>query len=308
MIVAYLDEFGHVGPYISTTHKKFKDHPLFGYAGIVLPEASIRPFGAKFERVKARQFRSEIIRTGKHPRRWEKKGAEMFTTDAYNKYPERVDFISDLADYMKKLGGRIFFYGEEKPVGTEKMTGQSAADRTRAVLTESVRRLCRYADLRGENLTIFLDKGGPMPREEAITSLAQFIYASPNPSMKRIVEVPMELESHRYGAVQFADWMCAIASRATHFHFSDSGEFAWAPTVFGTVFNGRTLDESRIWLPSQERHVSDKAIRHTRKWCTSENTSHIRHGAHLTQSVRDAMGTASEDRGHHDDVGSRRLR
>ena len=42
MIVAYLDEFGHVGPYISTMHKKFKDHPLFGYAGIVLPEDAIR--------------------------------------------------------------------------------------------------------------------------------------------------------------------------------------------------------------------------------------------------------------------------
>ncbi|MDY2669804.1 DUF3800 domain-containing protein [Schaalia hyovaginalis] len=289
MIVAYLDEFGHVGPYISTAHKKFKDHPLFGYAGIVLPEASIRSFGAKFEQVKARQFRSEIVKTGKHPRRWEKKGAEMFTTGAYSKYPERVDFISDLADYMARLGGKIFFYGEEKPAGTEKETGQSAADRTRAVLTESVRRLCRYADLRGENLTIFLDKGGPMPREEAITSLAQFIYASPDPPMKRIVEVPMELESHRYGAVQFADWMCAIASRATHFHFSDSDEFSWAPNVFGAVFNERALDESRIWLPSQERPVRAKAIKHTRKWRTSESASAIHHGAHMTQRIRDAM-------------------
>lgn len=291
MIVAYLDEFGHVGPYISTMHKKFKDHPLFGYAGIVLPEDAIRPFGAKFEQVKARQFRSEIVKTGKHPRRWEKKGAEMFTTGAYNKYPERVDFISDLADYMMRLGGRIFFYGEEKPVGTEKMTGQSAAYRTRAVLTESVRRLCRYADLRDEHLTIFLDKGGPMPREEAITSLAQFIYASTDPPMKRIIEVPMELESHRYGAVQFADWMCAITSRATHFHFSDSDEFSWASSVFGTVFDGRTVDGSRIWLPSQDRPVSPKAIRHTRKWCTSKQASLTRHGAHLTQSVRDVMST-----------------
>ncbi|WP_277424255.1 DUF3800 domain-containing protein [Schaalia sp. ZJ1691] len=295
MIVAYLDEFGHVGPYMSTQHKKFKDHPLFGYAGIVLPETAIRAFGAKFEQVKARQFRSEIIKTGKHPRRWEKKGAEMFTTGAYNMYPQRVGFITDLADYAKRLNGGIFFYGEKKPIGTQKMTGQSAAERTSGVLTEVVRRLCRYADLHDDHLVIFLDKGGPMPREDAITSLAQFIYASQDPSMKRIVEVPMELESHRYGAMQFADWMCAITSRATHFHFSDSNEFSWAPKVFAEVFGGRTLDESRIWLPSQERPVSVKAIKHTRKWLESASVGTLQRGAHLTQSVRDTIRTHNQD-------------
>ena len=99
MIVAYLDEFGHVGPYISTMHKKFKDHPLFGYAGIVLLEDAIRPFGAKFEQVKARQFRSEIVKTGKHPRRWEKKGAEMFTP-ARPRNTKRVEHHSVRSSYI----------------------------------------------------------------------------------------------------------------------------------------------------------------------------------------------------------------
>ena len=132
-----------------------------------------------------------------------------------------------------------------------------------------------------------------MPREDAITSLAQFIYSSHDPSVKRIVEVPMELESHRYGAVQFADWMCAITSRATHFHFSNSDEFSWAPQPFRTIINDRAITGSRIWLPQQERPVTAKAISNPRKWLASEENTHLRHGAQLTHTIRDALANAS---------------
>lgn len=35
MLIAYLDEFGHQGPFVSATDKKFSEHPLFGYAGYI---------------------------------------------------------------------------------------------------------------------------------------------------------------------------------------------------------------------------------------------------------------------------------
>ena len=35
---AYLDEFGHIGPYISRTDPRYNDSPVFGLAGFVLPE------------------------------------------------------------------------------------------------------------------------------------------------------------------------------------------------------------------------------------------------------------------------------
>lgn len=291
VLVAYLDELGHVGPYISTEHKKFNHNPIFGYGGIVLPESRIRRFGAKFEHTKARQFRNEIIPSGKHPRRWEKKGSEIFSTGAYVKYPERVDLAADLADYLHKLGGHVVFYGHRKPFGTTKETGRTPSETTTLSLTETVRRLCRYADKRDQSLMVLLDRGGPMPREEAITAMASFIYSSEEQSVKRIVEVPVELESHRYGSMQYADWICSILSRASHFHFSDSTEFSWAPPVLEGIIGGRVMPGSRIWIPEHKWAVTEKALVQPGKWIESSKAKSLSgaRSEHLTQSVRDAI-------------------
>ena len=34
---AYLDEFGHIGPYLGRHHPRHNDSPVFGFAGLVLP-------------------------------------------------------------------------------------------------------------------------------------------------------------------------------------------------------------------------------------------------------------------------------
>ena len=33
---AYLDEFGHIGPYLGRQHPRHNDSPVFGFAGLVL--------------------------------------------------------------------------------------------------------------------------------------------------------------------------------------------------------------------------------------------------------------------------------
>lgn len=293
MLIAYLDEFGHVGPYMGTDHRKFFHNPVFGYAGIIVPAENVRAFGAKFERIKAREFRSEIHDSGKHPRRWEKKGSEIFTTGSYERYPHRVEIIDDLGDYLRRLGGNFFYYGTVKPVGTTKMTGQTPSQLTSEVLTETVRRLCKYAERKGRNITILLDDGGPMPREDAITSMAQFIYASHDPSMKRIIEVPMQLESHRYGAIQYADWICAAVSRTVHYHFTDSTEFQWAPSVFDSVFKDRATDESRVWVPEVSKAVQPRSLAHRDKWITSRFNQVRRKDARLQYRIGDVVRSGS---------------
>ena len=42
---AYLDEFGHVGPYLSRMDRTHNDSPVFGLAGFVLPSQEIRDSG-----------------------------------------------------------------------------------------------------------------------------------------------------------------------------------------------------------------------------------------------------------------------
>ena len=38
MLIAYIDEVGEAGAFISKDHKRFKISPAFGYAGFVVPE------------------------------------------------------------------------------------------------------------------------------------------------------------------------------------------------------------------------------------------------------------------------------
>ena len=50
--IAYLDEFGHIGPYISRKHPKHNDSPVFGLAGFVLPLDKARGIATWFYRRK----------------------------------------------------------------------------------------------------------------------------------------------------------------------------------------------------------------------------------------------------------------
>lgn len=46
--LAYLDEFGHVGPYVSRSDRRHNDSPVFGFAGFVMPVSEVRAFGTWF--------------------------------------------------------------------------------------------------------------------------------------------------------------------------------------------------------------------------------------------------------------------
>lgn len=74
MLLAYIDEFGHIGPYISHEHAKFNNHPVFGYVGFIIPAQNVRLLGGTFEFLKEKLLSYEIEKAGAHPRRWEKKG------------------------------------------------------------------------------------------------------------------------------------------------------------------------------------------------------------------------------------------
>ena len=80
LYIAYLDEFGHIGPYLGRNHPKHNASPVFGLAGMVLPYDRIRAFGSFFFQLKCRLLDFEIKRDGVHPAQWEKKGSSLYTT------------------------------------------------------------------------------------------------------------------------------------------------------------------------------------------------------------------------------------
>ncbi len=73
--LAYLDEFGHVGPYVSRSDRRLSlwrhnDSPAFGFGGLVMPASEVRAFGTRFPQRKCELLDFEIRRSGKHPAVW----------------------------------------------------------------------------------------------------------------------------------------------------------------------------------------------------------------------------------------------
>lgn len=88
MIFAYLDEFGHSGPFFERGHPRHNASPVFGLAGFLMPERSVRPFASYFLNRKIDLLRPEIEVSGKQAYEWEKKGTNLFTPKSILKYPE----------------------------------------------------------------------------------------------------------------------------------------------------------------------------------------------------------------------------
>lgn len=303
MLIAYLDEFGHVGPYIDPEHAKYNTHPVFGYAGFVMPSQNVRQFGAFFEYIKANLLDFEIQRDGAHPCRWEKKGAALLTTTNVQRYPDLTQSLNRLFRRLQELDGQVIYYGQVKPVGSAKETNESASDRNAHHLRQILCRLSSYANNRDSDVMVVLDATDEKARLDAVSAMSRFIYAKTSPNeLKRIVEVPMQVESHLYGTIQFADWLCALIGRLSHYEYVDGSQFGWASQKFGPkLLSVCATAQSKIRHPltgqqdNYPRHLCDEkthAIRNT-------GSANPRSGTNRKGSAR-----ASSSRGISQNLGS----
>jgi len=112
--IVYLDEFGHIGPYISRTDPRHNDSPIFGLAGFALPVEKVRNFGTWFIQRKEELLGWEIERAGAHPATWEKKGAALYTLRNIRKYRELRTFTNRFLNKIRNCNGFIFYVGVEK--------------------------------------------------------------------------------------------------------------------------------------------------------------------------------------------------
>ena len=62
--IAYLDEFGHIGPFVSRQHPQHNTSPVFGLGGFVLPSSKVRAFATWFYQLKCNLLQFEIDRDG----------------------------------------------------------------------------------------------------------------------------------------------------------------------------------------------------------------------------------------------------
>lgn len=207
---AYLDEFGHVGPYVARTDQKYRESPVFGLAGFVLPADEVRGFGTWFFQRKCELLAFEIDRSEKHPALWEKKGSSLYTVTNVSRYPALRTLTNRLLNKIEALGGFVIH------VGVRKTSIPEAHDPNRlysTVFLETIKRIDQFCaeDCHApENFVLILDEHNQRPA--LIARAAQSMYGR-NERRIHLIEPPFHVESHRYQTLQAADWIAGLIGR-----------------------------------------------------------------------------------------------
>ena len=228
MHLAYLDEFGHIGPYVSKADPRFHESPVFGLAGLILPHTEVRQFGTWFFQRKCELLKFEIERSGLHPAVWEKKGSSLYTTRNVEKYPELIRFTKRFLNRIARCGGHIFYVGMHK---TSTPSNHRPMQMYRAVLREAMKRLDQFAESSKTTLLLVIDEH--QERDALITEASRAMFHPDHP-LSSLVEPPVQVRATDIRPCK----------RPTGFVASSAG---WV--LIGAIRSAlRSLDGPRIYL------------------------------------------------------------
>ena len=207
---AYLDEFGHIGPYLGRQHPRHNDSPVFGFAGLVLPVNEVRGFGTWFFQSKCRLLDFELQRSGEHPAQWEKKGSSLYTVTNVARYRELRTFTNRMLNKIEAVGGFVLYVGVKKTDPPESHYPNWLYTK---ILLEAVKRIDQFCERDREtpaNFFLALDEHDQ--RATLITEVSRAMYAGPD-RRRHLIEPLFNLESHRYQTIQAADWIAGLVGR-----------------------------------------------------------------------------------------------
>lgn len=209
---------------------------------------NVRALSGAFRHIKEVSLKEEIqakvVSKGRKVEHWEKKGSALLTTRNIEKYPEVRRIIGRVLNKFEELGAQVVFYGQEKPRGGPDEVSETNAERYDHAMKQLIKRI--HWDLPDEeNFMMILDKQGDRERLEVFAGAASFMFS--HDDANRLLEPPMEVESHLYQTVQCADWICGLLGRIAAYKFdSDFEEFKWAPRYFGDRLSKVTSHKSKI--------------------------------------------------------------
>lgn len=228
LYLTYLDEFGHIGPYVGRSDPAHNDSPVFGLAGIVLPYHQVRPFSTWFFQLKCKLLKWEIDKSGQHAAVWEKKGSSLFTTKNIEKYGQVRRAANRVLNKIRNVGGFVFFVGVEK---TEAPEASNPRNLYLAVLKEAMKRLNDFGEAKDVEIAIVIDEH--QDRDAILTKACQEMFGS-HSGRRRIIEPPFQVESHRYQTCQCADWICGLIGRLGAYRArpNEWSDMEWAKLYF----------------------------------------------------------------------------
>lgn len=259
MLVAYLDEVAEAGAFVSKTHKNYNGSPAFGYAGFVIPSDQVRVMSQYFTEKKRRLF-AHLIPVEATAGTWERKGSDIFTPVAWDCYRRPIEGFRELVRFLCARGGRLFFYGEEKPLGTaterwgkdSRLQKQGLLEFKWDCLHQALNRLCTYAERHGENLIVIMDTENEKERVVQVqNSYAHVFNRTADPDhgeMRRLIESTMHVDSKLSANVQFADWVAAAVRRAFEYQLIEDSPFCWVPTAFEDLTRSKLTIESKLYF------------------------------------------------------------
>ena len=73
------------------------------------------------------------------------------------------------------LGGELFYYADEKPIGTPKQTDVDPAQRETAAMQEALNRIARHAELHDANVMVMIDQINEKSRAERLPRMYSHI-------------------------------------------------------------------------------------------------------------------------------------
>jgi Protein of unknown function (DUF3800) len=228
--IAYLDEFGHIGPYKGRDDPKYNDSPIFGLGGLILPFDEARSFATWFFQLKCNLLEFEIKRDGIHPAKWEKKGASLYTTKNVQTYSQVRKATNRLLNKISSCGGHVFYVGLQKrfPPGMH-----DPISLYRAVLMEAIKRLDQYCTARESKFLVIIDQQGDEFRKEIVEASGRTMFGEDG--RKSLIEPPIQAESHLYQTLQCADWICGLVGRLGCYWTcrDEYSDWEWSDRYFG---------------------------------------------------------------------------
>ncbi|MEM7598633.1 MAG: DUF3800 domain-containing protein [Pseudomonadota bacterium] len=209
MHFVYLDEFGHIGPFIARTSPKHNESPVFGVAGIILPENAVRPFATFFLKLKEQNFASELEGSNKKPYKWEKKGTSFIRPSVMERYPESRRTLHRVMKKLDDLGGNIFYYGREKKRGLNKNLNPTGLYTT--CFAHALRKLDKYCEDRNSSFVVIMDQHSA--RKELLETASKTMFG--HKPCRNLASPPFEVESYLNQNIQAADWIATLVGRLT---------------------------------------------------------------------------------------------
>lgn len=227
MIFAYLDEFGHAGPFYGRNHDRFNTSPVFGLGGFLLPETAIRPFATKFLKLKTNLLQVEIDRSGKNGYEWEKKGSNLFTANSINRYPAVRAAMFRLLNEVRNSSGKVFYYGREKIRDREDVR---ATGLYTTIFSHAIRQIEAYCESIDESFVLIVDEHSS--RKELLETAAKTMFGQK--PVRRLLSPPFEVESYLNQNIQAADWIATIIGRLWNYrldpefaNYADYDKYYW---------------------------------------------------------------------------------